>query len=171
MDDIGVKAWYSSTWRVLGAAVLLFFGLKLLLCLHLGLIGRAVSGHTGTPKGDVIPDASEPVLYVYFPEGASTVPGHQQVPPHGWRRGLQWGGQEVTVVYSPFISKIHVVSTTPGILRATALWGEIDYLLRVALLLCGTVVGLGMVLFGDRFPTSLPKGWHFLHGLHEKPTT
>ena len=132
MKDIGRKSEFWSTWRIIGAVVLLFFGGKLLLCLHLSLIGRAVPGYTGTLKSEIVPDASEPVLYVYFVEGEDAL--HRRSDPwRGWRRGLQWGGQEVSIIYSPILPRVHVLSTTRGLSQPGALWREADYLLRLGL--------------------------------------
>ena len=34
---------------------------------------------------------------------------------HGWRRGIQWGEQEITVVYSPLLPRGHLTSVRPGL--------------------------------------------------------
>jgi len=156
MKEISDKSWLRHPWRIAGLAVALFFGVQLLLCLHVTFLGRVVPGFSGRVAAHVITDDGAPVLYSYL------VQGH---PYHGWRRGIQWGDQELSVVYSPFLPRYHLTSVKPRIRTARALWREIDFLFRIGILTLGTLVGLLLVLNAERLPTALPRGWSLLPGL------
>lgn len=60
---------------------------------------------------------------------------------HSWRRGIDYGAQRLSVVYSPLVPRFHLTSTRPGLASARALWSEPDYWLRLVLALGGTVLG------------------------------
>ena len=161
MKDIDATNRLRHPWRVTGLLLALFFGLKLLFFVHLPLFGKLVPGYTGRVAIEELTSAEDPVLYVYQ-VGEQT---H-----HGWRRGLEWGKQEITVVYSPAMPRYHFIAVAPRMTSTMRLWGEIDFLLRVFLLAGGTAIGLGLVVWAEKVPSSLPRGWTFLPGLDQNDT-
>ena len=156
MDIADKKRRLRGPWAVFGLVVAVGFGFWLLSCLYLSGLGRVVDGSSGRVPADTIRSEGAPVIY-FFNVGELTY--------HGWRRGIQWGEQPLTVVYCHFLPRIHLTSLRPGLTTPHALWNEVDFLLRIALGGLGTAAGLLLVFFGEALPTSLPKGWRFLHGL------
>ena len=143
-------------WSVFGLALAVGFGGWLLSCLYLSCCGSVVRGSSGRVPANTIRSEGAPVIY-FFNVGETSY--------HGWRRGIQWGEQPLAVVYCRFLPRMHLTSLRAGITTPRALWEEADFLLRAFLGTLGSATGLLLVLYGDRMPTSLPKGWHFLHGL------
>lgn len=167
MKEIGQRPWHKYPVRLVGFLLLCYFLLRLLMVSHLAVVGHPVPGYSGTLKSHEIPEAGTPVLYVYHVDGTSA----QDPPGFGWRRGIQWGGQEISVFYSPFHPNMHFASVTPGLTNASGLWGDVDFLFRIALFGIPAVLCLLGALFGHRLPTALPHGWHFLHGLQKHRDT
>jgi hypothetical protein len=161
VKEIGQRPWHKHPVRLVGFALMCYFLLRLLMVSHLALIGRPVPGFSGSLKGNEIPEAGAPVLYVYHVAGTSS----QDPPGFGWRRGIQWGGQEISVFYSPLHPRMHFASLTPRLTDPSGLWCDVDFLLRIALFGGPAVLCLILALFGHRLPTALPHGWNFLHGL------
>ena len=146
-------------WRMLGLALGVFFGFRLLVCLHLGVFGRVVPGYSGIIDGHEIPDPGDPVFYSYL---------IGENPYFGWRRGIQWGNQEFSVVHSPFVARSHVTSLRPKLSNCYALWRDVDFLLRIALFAAGAGAGAVLLLLADRIPRSVPRHWRVILGF-ERP--
>ena len=154
--EIGNTPWYYDRRRWPGLVIAAFFGLKLLGCLSLTIVGRAVPAYPGMLKDRNPSDDRGPVFYVYHVNDEVF---------HGWRRGIQWGGDRFTAVYCPIMPWYHVTSLKGGLTSPRALLGEGDFWLRVFML--GLGVGFGALLAGfvTRLPGLMPKNWSLLPGL------
>jgi hypothetical protein len=135
MRAIGDTTWHKHPGRLAGVLIMAYFVLKLAAVIHLGLIGRVTEGITGRLEARNA-EPGEPVVYFYR-VGENSY--------HGWRRGLQYGGNRLSVVYSPLYAKIHVTATEPGLPSPRALWSRSDYWLR--LLLAAGGLALGAVVY------------------------
>ena len=69
------------------------------------------------------------------------------------------------MVYSPFLPTLHTTVVRRDLARASALWREADFLLRVGLSAVGTGGGILLLLLADRLAALRPKGWQILPGL------
>lgn len=134
-------------------AIAAWFAVKLLVVLHLGLIGRMATGFSGRLPPGATAAPGDPVLYVYH------VNGHVY---HGWRRGIDYGGQELTVVHSPLLARLHVATAQTGLESPRALWGNSDYWMRLGLALAGIGLGCLVERLWARFER---RGGAFLQGL------
>lgn len=148
------RPWYKHPGRLAGVAVAGYFGLRLMVLLHLGLAGRVVPGFSGRLGAGEAVEPGGPVVYFY-----QVAQGNH----HGWRRGIDYGGQELSVVYSPLLAALHVASTRPGLASARALWGDPDYWLRLMLALGGVGLGWAIERLWARFER---RGGAFLAGLN-----
>ena len=133
-----------------------YFAGKVLILLHLGLGGRVVPGFSGRLTGDQAPDPGGPVIYFYQVDGISR---------SGWRRGIEYGAQELSVLHSPVLPWLRVTSTRPGLPSAGAFWADSDFWLRLLLGTAGMAVGLGVERLWARFER---RGGHFLAGLERQ---
>lgn len=156
MEIADKKRGQRGPWNVFGLLLTIGFGGWLLCCLYLSCWGNVVRGSSGRVPANTIRPEGEPVIY-FFNVGETTY--------HGWRRGIQWGEQSLAVVYCHFMPRLHLTSLRSSMATPRALWQETDFLLRVVLGTFGSLTGLLLTLYGERLPTSLPKGWRFLHGL------
>ena len=157
MFEIGDKSWHKHPGRLVGVLIMAYFTLKLAVILHLGLIGRPTEGMTGRLQ-DREPVPGESVIYFYQVRGNNY---------HGWRRGLEYGGHRLSVVYSPFYPRLHVVVAQRGLSSPLALWTTADYWLRILLALFGFGLGWGIYLLWTRQQQGRLR-FHFLHGLHSR---
>jgi hypothetical protein len=134
-------------------AVGVYFAAKLLIVLHLGVLGNVVPGFSGRLNQGEASEAGAPVIYFYQVGETSY---------HGWRRGIEYGAQELSVSCSPLLPRLHVTSTRAGLVSARAFWGEPDYWLRLLLALGGIAVGWFIERAWLRFEQ---RGGTFLAGL------
>jgi len=107
----------------------------LLVLLHLSLMGRVTAGATVRLAPGEAVEPGAPVPYTYS-VGALIY--------DGWRRGIECGAEKLSVVYSPVLPRVHVVSARPGLASARALWVEPDYWLRLVLAGAGMALGWGV---------------------------
>lgn len=152
-----LQPWYRHPGRCAGVAIVAWFAVKLIVVLHLGLIGRLTTGFSGRLPAGATADPGDPVLYVYH------VNGHVY---HGWRRGIEYGGQELSVVHSPFLSRLHVATAQTGLDSPRALWHNSDYWIRLGLALGGIALGCLVERLWARFER---RGGAFLQGLDHQP--
>ena len=157
MFEIGSKTWHRHPGRLAGVLIMAYFALKFAAILHLSVIGRVTEGMTGRLQ-DRAPAPGEPVIYFYRVG---------QIGYHGWRRGLQYGGNRLSVVYSPLYPKLHVAVVEPGLASPSALWGQPDYWLRLLLALGGISLGWLVYLLWTRHQQGRLRV-HFLHGLQSR---
>lgn len=156
MKDIGTSPWYKRPGQLLGVAVVLAFGLKLIGIVHLGVIGTVVQGESGRLTSDRNPDRSGEVMYFYRVEEKTY---------SGWRRGIDYGGQRLAVVYSPVIPGLHATSTNTDIQTAAEFWLEPDFWLRIALMLLGIAVGFLIIYACRQFRTGT---WRLMPELDDR---
>jgi hypothetical protein len=131
-----------------------YFAAKLLILLHLSVMGRVAPGFSGRLNQGEVAEPGSPVIYFYQVDETSY---------HGWRRGIDYGAQELSVSYSPLLPRLHVTSTRPGLLSARVFWAEPDYWLRLLLALGGIAVGWFVERAWRRFER---RGGVFLAGLN-----
>ncbi|MBN2451807.1 MAG: hypothetical protein JXR77_15570 [Lentisphaeria bacterium] len=153
MREIGKRPWYRHPGRLAGGLVMGYFGLKLLGLVHLAVVGRVIPGHSGRLTGAELPEPGSPVIYFYQANGVT----HS-----GWRRGIDYGAQELSVSYSPLFPRLHVTSVRPGIRSPWRFWLEPDYWLRLFLASLGIALGAFVVHAWLRFES---RQWKLLHGL------
>ncbi len=150
--------WYRHPGRAAGFAVAALCAVYLAAVLHLALVGRVVPGESlRLGYGEAVEDGA-PVPYTYTVNGSTY---------DGWRRGIGYGGERLSVVCSPILPSFHYTSVRPGLASARALWSEPDYWLRLVLALAGVALGLGMERAWYRFERG---GGVFLPGLHRGET-
>ena len=127
--------WFKHPGRLAGVAIAAYFAAKFLVTLHLGVSGRMAPAFSGRLNQGEAVEPGGPVIYFYA-VGETTY--------HGWRRGIEYGAQELSVSYSPLLPRLHVSSTRAGLVSAWSLWSDPDYWLRLLLALGG--VGLGCLI-------------------------
>jgi hypothetical protein len=149
----GPRPWFRHPGRLAGVTIGIYFAAKLLILGHLGVVGRIVPAYSGRLNQGQAAEAGAPVIYFYQVGDASY---------HGWRRGIEYGAQELSVSASPLWPRWHLISTRPGLLSARAFWAEPDYWLRLLLALGGIAVGCGIERAWLRFER---RGGTFLAGL------
>lgn len=149
----GSRPWFRHPGRFVGVAIGTYFAAKLLILLQLGVVGRVVPGFSGRLSQGETSEPGAPVIYFYQVGETSY---------HGWRRGIDYGAQELSVSYSPLLPRLHVTSTRTGLVSAWALWSEPDYWLRLLLALGGIGVGWFVERAWVRFEQ---RGGVFLAGL------
>ena len=147
------RPWFRHPGRLAGVAIAAYFTARLLILLHLGALGRVIPGFSGRLNQGEVAAPGSPVIYFYQVGETSY---------HGWRRGIEYGAQELSVSASPLVPRWHVTSTHPGLLSARAFWAEPDYWLRLLLALGGVGVGWGIERAWLRFER---RGGAFLAGL------
>jgi len=151
MQEIGntsrIHLFFRGRWRRPGAAASLAFGLWFLVYAVLGFAGRTIVGHSARVPDEGVPDDNGPVLYFYRVNDVTY---------HGWRRGIQWGEQPFAVVYWGAWPRVHVTSLQPTLDRASDLWCDPDYLVRVILLGAAFLASLTIMVFGPRIRLRLP---------------
>lgn len=147
------RPWYRHPGRLAGIAIAAYFGLKFLVLVHLGLVGQIVPGFSGRLSPGEAVEPGAPVLYFYRVGEASH---------HGWRRGIEYGGEPLSVVHSPLIARLHVASPRTGLQTPLALWSEPDYWFRLLVAVGGFGLGWFIERLWGRFER---RGGLFLHGL------
>jgi hypothetical protein len=120
--------------------------------LHLGLVGRAVAGASVRLAPGEAVEPGGPVAYSFSADG---------VVHHGWRRGIEYGAQPLSVVYCPALPALHLTFTRPGLRSGRGLWSEPDYWLRLVLAATGMGLGWGLERASLRFDR---RGGTFLPG-------
>ncbi len=153
LKEIGAIPVFKRPECMPGLLIAAYFSLKLLAYVHLGLIGVTVPAMTGRLEDGSSPEPGGEVIYFYRVNGVTY---------HGWRRGVEYGGQALSVVHSPIANSFHVSSLKAGLPSRFGLWLEVDFWLRLAL--AGGGLALGLLVIG--FPAMWRKrNWRFLHGL------
>ena len=153
MREIGNKKSLLKPESLPGLLVLLYFVVKLIAYAHLLFLGRITPGTSGRLDGERMPDPGGEVIYFYQVD---------EVNHHGWRRGIQYGGQKISVVHSPIMPSFHVTSVKRELQSPFALCREIDFWLRLGLALLGVLLGGFMAAFPHMWRN---RTWRFLHGL------
>jgi hypothetical protein len=132
------RRWFGSSVQPAGLLICAWFLFRLLAGLHLSLMGVVTTGQTGLLPPGQFQEEDEDVPYFY-----QTDPP-REMPLTGWRRGIDYGGQKLTVVYSPLVSSYHVASVREFD-KPTGLWREDTFLVRMFLYAVG--VGFGLLVF------------------------
>ncbi len=147
------RPWFRHPGRLAGVAIAAYFTARLLILLHLGALGRVIPGFSGRLNQGEVAAPGSPVIYFYQVGETSY---------HGWRRGIEYGAQELSVSASPLVPRWHVTSTRPGLRSARAFWVDPDFGLRLLLALGGIAVGGFIERAWARFER---RGGVFLAGL------
>lgn len=135
---------FASPAQPAGLLVMAWFLFRFAAWLHLALFGTVTEGRTGVlPPGAQVP-FGEAVPYFY--QGSASRPD----PFHGWREGVDYGGERLTVVYSPLANSFHATSLRE-MARPSGLWRVDTYVLRLVLYLFGA--GFGFLIY------LLPRLW------------
>lgn len=153
LADIGKKPWYMHPGRLGGACIMAYFTIKLLILLHLTVLGRMTPGYSGRLTGSDIPEPGAPVIYFYTVD---------EVTYNGWRRGIEYGGQELSIAYSPLLPRLHLCSVRPGLDKPWRFWSEIDFWLRLFLAFLGLLAGWLLIVLCRILES---RRWTLLHGL------
>jgi len=132
--------------RLVGLIILLVSAVWLLVLLHLAVLGRITVGRSARIPISGAPQDAGPVLYFYMIGNATY---------HGWRRGIEWGEQPLTVVYSPIWPRIHTTTPNLGLRAPRDLFQEPDFVLRLLLAVVGTGGGVALTLAGPWIERSI----------------
>ncbi len=131
------KRRFSSPVQPAGLLVSAWFLFRLVAWVHLSIIGTVTVGESARlMPGQMIEDEDK-VPYFYQVRGEAS-PRFS-----GWRRGIEYGGQKLTVVYSPLLSTFHATALR-DIKSPVGLWLEDTYVLRAAGYLLGILLGIGI---------------------------
>ena len=143
MRTVGGKPWYYRPNCVGGGLICLYFLAKIVLYLHLALMGRVTEGATVRLEEGQMASASETVLYTY-------AVGENYY--NGWRRGVDFGGERFSVIYSPLAPGFHLTSLQRALPSPLAMVGELDFWLRIGVALIGVAIGLVVVFIRRLIP-------------------
>ena len=136
MKIVGGKPWYYQPNCVVGALICLYFAFKIVLYLHLSLMGRITEGTTVRLEEGQVAGATETVLYTY-------AVGENYY--NGWRRGVGFGGERFSVIYSALAPGFHLTSLQRDMTSPLTMLGEFDFWLRIGTAFTGFVIGLVVV--------------------------
>jgi hypothetical protein len=157
MQEIGKRLCLKGSAQPAGLLVLLYFTFKFLAVLHLGILGKPVEAQTGMlPPGD-FQEAGEKVPYFYYV-------GDAEMPYSGWRHDIDYGGQKMTAIYSPILSRYHLSLPDRDIKSCFALWSDFTYWLRLSLQALGIAFGV-FIFFIPQIFAGKPLSASLLPGL------
>jgi hypothetical protein len=141
------KRWYRSPAQPAGLLIAAWFLFRVLAWIHLSLFGIVTEGQTGLLPPGEFQEAGEKVPYFYQPEV------HRDMPLQGWRHGIDYGGQRLTVVYSPILNSFHA-TTLKRLDSPMGLWRDETYVLVCLAYAAG--IGFGFLVY--ILPKLLSKG-------------
>ena len=141
------KRWFSGPVQPAGLLVSAWFLFKLLALLHLSVLGKVAEGQTARLLPGDTQEPGEIVPYAYQTDV------YREFPLTGTRRGIDYGGHRLSVVYSRFFNSYHTTSLS-DLKSPAGLWREEAYVIHLTLYLVGILAGIGIYLL----PKWLSKG-------------
>lgn len=138
------KRRFTSPVQPVGLMIVAWFAFRLLAWLYLATMGTVTTAETARLMPGEQVEGDDKVPYFYQVDGVAS-PRFS-----GWRRGIDYGGQKLTVVYCGWLPTFHATALRQ-IAKPSGLWLEDTYVLRAALYGLGVLVGIGLY--------SLPRFW------------